>query len=90
MLPAVSVALCLAMLGVAGEEEEKKCAGRVGFFPHLEQCDKYYACRVNMVRNNTSQEVIHHFVLSFQATCVRMSWFTTAHISRPHFRYFCQ
>jgi hypothetical protein len=42
------------MLGVAGEEEEE-CAGREGFFPHQEQCDKYYECKDNMVRNNKSQ-----------------------------------
>ena len=71
MLPTVCVVMCLAMLGVAGEEEEE-CAGRVGFFPHQEQCDRYYECKDNMVRNNTSQDIIHHFVLSFQVACVQM------------------
>ena len=52
------------MLGVAGsaeeggeEQEAGECSGRVGFFPDLEQCDKYYECKDSMVRHRSAS---HH------------------------------
>ena len=47
----VYLVLSLAMMAVSGAEkqEEEDCEGREGFFPHQEQCDKYYQCKEDMV-----------------------------------------
>ena len=50
MVPWPSVVLYLAVVeSVVGEEES--CEGRDGFFPSLDQCDKYYECRDDKVDN---------------------------------------
>ena len=50
MVPWSSAVLCLVMVeSVVGEEES--CEGRDGFFPSLDQCDKYYECRDDKVDN---------------------------------------
>ena len=87
MVSVVSVCLCLAMLGVRGEvqqcegeeclhgegeQEAGECAGRVGFFPNLSQCDAYYECRDSKVSSHLCPDGLvydsSHFKADFQVT----------------------
>merc|ERR1711892_333932 len=53
-----------------GEQEAGECAGRVGFFPNLSQCDAYYECRDSKVSSHLCPDGLvydsSHFKADFQ------------------------
>jgi len=69
MGPWASVVLYLAMLdSVVGDEED--CEGRVGFFPSLDQCDKYHECRDDKITSHLCPDGLvydkSNFIAEFQ------------------------
>ena len=65
----VYMVLSVATVAVSGalEQEDEECEGKEGFFPHQEQCDKYYQCKDNRVTIFLrSQNYDQHFFSAFQ------------------------
>jgi len=68
----VYMVLSVATVAVSGalEQEEEECEGKEGFFPHQEQCDKYYQCKDNRLSSHFCPDGLmydsSHFKASFQ------------------------